>query len=1178
MPTPENSKSLSINKHHLTLLLFAVLSIVPVVRLLTQIYLKGDANVFTGNLDAFEDYFLLWGEDKLGTPDTIRLWILFPLGVFYHLLNFLGASPNIMQAAYISLSFFIGLVSFAYLASTLFGLSRTHIPVVVGAIFYMYNPVSVQMTGGRFQFLIAYSLLPLFFALFIRFMRSTRWRLVPLMGLLLSFIFGPNFVFGAVALFVCGIYVVFMHLTSLKRLAVGVGGLLLTTLVALVLSAWWLVPLVSISFFDAGAASDVLTSESFYNRDTSITNVLRGLGDWSFFAKHLGQPYFSYSNAYVSNILVVIGTLVPLGLMFYAVANAPNRTLRKLIGLFVASIILTLLVIGGTHPDWPTSGLFTYMFDAVPQLLIFRNTYKFAMVLILMLALIAVLSLKILEHNGHKRIAYALVPLLFIPAFPILQNVVTQDLNLVRDYPEYWKQATVALNQNDDVDRVLFLPDQYFSVYNWDDEATNLGGQFESSLLDAAVVQNTCDGCARKKSAELIERLVQNYDRPGFSKALQLASITTLVLRNDYATNYYPNIDKVEKVNDALITTEGIKFEESFGELDVYSTEDPLDMIYSPEYLIKTAPTDFFNVFSTFQPDANIALVEEQSELPADSFNRYRSLFYNYDDVVVDERSISETITIDEELGDVELTLDNPDALLNRDNGSAEITINQTSSGSAEQNETIGPLNIENELDEPSSFLFGENLVKTQVLPEDRSYEVGNCRNNSGETELQAITVYEELLDQTVVDISGDRDMACISFGVEELEQDTEFIVDLGYKVLDGGYFGYCLSFDGRRCDQTEIIDDTTQDWQRFNTLFRTDRSNDYKSTRIFIYAPAIYGEPSRVQYQAPAVRKVIRKPTTSITTGASGDISISADLDVGDTQFVPDNDFELDAWVTGERSCALVQDNSRYTSDIVRQDDTNILRLESVNTTACASSERFSIENSSTYVIEIESRVVSGTDWGYCVFSGLSCIATDTITVEDDQWRTTRFLFDGVPSEKNLNLYLYSSRNTNDSEVEFRSASIRRVASHQIPRFSTTNQTTKRITPITLENIVKHDSTRYEMELSMPKTGFGALVFQQSFSEGWRLNINGVALPEQTHFTANSFANAWAIDAQSVCDLTSCRVDGESVYFLGELRFYPQQYARGALIASIASHGAVGLLLLWQVVGIYRSRRSTAE
>ena len=268
--------------------------------------------------------------------------------------------------------------------------------------------------------------------------------------------------------------------------------------------------------------------------------------------------------------------------------------------------------------------------------------------------------------------------------------------------------------------------------------------------------------------------------------------------------------------------------------------------------------------------------------------------------------------------------------------------------------------------------------------------------------------------------------------------------------------------------------------------------------------------------------------------------------------------------------------DNSTYKTSQRQEDGRDVLRLEAVNTTACSSSPRFEIENSSAHVVSIEARVIKGGSWAYCIYSGRSCISKKSIEAPDNDWHKYYFLFDGLPSERGLNLYLYSSQETNDSVVDFRDTSIRTVLSHSLPRFSTTNQEQKTVDVLGMDNIKKLTSSDYKMNLSLPRSGSGVLVFQQSFSPAWHLNIGGYTVAEGSHFTANSYANGWLVDAKDICQHVTCSGSGDTLSFDVTMSFAPQKYGRVATLVSVGVTTMVGVgIASLTLLPIWRKRRS---
>ncbi len=582
----------SIKNKYFIFLIFIIFSIIPFFSIINKLITQNSADFFIKNSYSIFNAFYTWDSAIFGSNSVNSIWVLFPLNsIYYFLNNFIGITPNITQFFVLSFLFLVGFISFYILIKELFNSEKINkVAIFIGSLFFIYNLYTIISLSGSFFLIIPYVFLPLQLYLFIKGVKSNQLvKYSVLLGFVNFLTFGVNLVFAVISVFLLisyGLWNIFIVKEIQLRKFIKFGFLSFITTLCLI--AWWLIPLIYGSFIDKEAVQYVLSSEKFYNIDTSVINIFRNLGYWGFFSMHKGIPYREYASLYRNNPIVILSTfIIPIFIftMLFFLSKIKEGKQKKKILFFYTIIIILFPFIGGSYKSWPTSNLMQWLFENIPLFSIFRNTYKWTSIIVFFYAIIITLFLNYIlnfkKYKTYKKILlnYVLPLLLFIiiliNAFPFSMNKTFLEKTKVKEIPKYWYDSSTYINNNldENKNRILSLPNQYFPIFLWENNVKTLPSSIANSFFKVPTVSNITKGSGQPYSTEMIEFIFNNLKSKDIDKLLGLTGISHILQRNDYYSDYY-GVEKPEEIKEIISKYHNIFILKRFGKLDFYQMKN----------------------------------------------------------------------------------------------------------------------------------------------------------------------------------------------------------------------------------------------------------------------------------------------------------------------------------------------------------------------------------------------------------------------------------------------------------------------------------------------------------------------------------------------------------------------------------------------------------------------------
>jgi len=354
-------------------------------------------------------------------------------------------------------------------------------------------------------------------------------------------------------------------------------------------NAFWLIPLVY-SLSGGGGSGNVLPGfqkaalswlDGLSTR-TSLLNVMRLQGAWTWETGFGFDLYDPYSVKYLENPVFIIGSFIFPLLAFAAPFIYPRIDKTK---FFVILAIIGIMGGAGTHR--PTGPLYEIIFETVPLMWLVRSPwYKFSFLTTFSFGVLFSITIgwvvsryrnrdtkgkffkTLLSHLHLIMVGFTLVyasPLLLGEMFPDERK--TLPLQRVR-IPEYSTKMIEYINENDDDWRILSLPT--FTSFHQND----WGFYGFRSLVFHGSSANVIE---KKPLNPIISRLYDafiNRNLEVYSGLIRQLRIDHILYEEDAWNGYFSSPIEHKHNNKFINSMEGIEVEKRFGKWTLYKLTD----------------------------------------------------------------------------------------------------------------------------------------------------------------------------------------------------------------------------------------------------------------------------------------------------------------------------------------------------------------------------------------------------------------------------------------------------------------------------------------------------------------------------------------------------------------------------------------------------------------------------
>lgn len=853
---------------------------IPFVRLMGMHIVTGFTDLFVINRNTLDTLWFAWKTFTFGESGAMAVWRIFPMDSYYHVLNIVfGITPSITHSLFLYLISLLGFGSF-YLASRELFPGQSRFVYLLGSFAFTFNVYSMLNLSSTFMFALCYYALPLQIFLTLKALRSSKMTHYVILLALVNFAtFGVNLAIAAIATLIILLTVLvelFAQGESKKFLRLMKFGLAVSG-ATLLLIAWWLLPMLGSVLGDKKSTGYTLASETFNGLDSTPQNILRYLGDWSFFGGYKGEPYHVFSPMFKENPLIIATSYVPMALVLVGIVYFVNfppkqRNAKIYIWFFIVLVIVLAPVIGNTNDAWVTSGAMQWIFDNVPYAMAFRSTYKFMGLFVLCATMIqtALLGAVIQRWSNQgdllrrRALITSFAALVFINSAPMwIGNIYDQKVQIAR-LPEYWEQTASFVNEHVDQinDRILLLPDQYFPVFSWDGERKTFPSDFTEIIFKPAVTHGTCRGCTSYYASELLKFIFTNLSEQDAPRLLGLVNISHLLQRDDYDYEYY-NQPSPQQMKETINSYAGVRSAYENGPLHLYSMPESntTGRIYSPERV--DVVESFEGLLSRYRGDkessgknafaTTTTIGEQDISILTKFINQYIELF-RPDASVVNNGIVSQRIDIIKE-GEYELMNNSTSPML-----SSSYTLRDSKNNATREIKPAQVLQLER-----GQYTLEADFSKTgRELVANGNFsdglwqsEVGNCSFENPNAKLSMEKVQVGNGGKLGVQLSADSDMACLHSEKTAIDGRSNYVLSLDYRIIQGDVAKVC-AWDGSKClNRTTDLRAVSNSWQHLELPVTPSPNSKYM--QMYLYAPAklLDKQISKVQYSDISLRQI---------------------------------------------------------------------------------------------------------------------------------------------------------------------------------------------------------------------------------------------------------------------------------------------------------------------------------
>jgi arabinofuranan 3-O-arabinosyltransferase len=477
---------------------------------------------------------------------------LWPVGPFFWLGHALGVPAWVVQRSWWALLLVVAFLGCVRLAGAL-GIGSPATRLVAG-VAYALSPRVLSVLGAISVEALPLAVLPWVLLPLVGSGRSDR-KAAALSGVAVLCIGGVN---AAATLAVLPLPALYLVLTRRRRLlGWWAGAVVLAT-------AWWLLPLLVLGRY-AYPFLDEIENAGITTQVTTVTNALRGTGQWLAYLVVHGAPRWPAGFEIATSALPVLGTAVVAG-----IGLAGLTRLRSHRWLLVSVLLGTaVLAVGhaGTLTS-PVAGEVRQLLDG--PLNAFRNVHKFDPLIRLPLALGLAHALTLRPSLPRlPRLAPAVAAAvglgLVATAAPVWGGTLAPEHGYAA-LPGYWRDTAAWLDQHAGParGRALLEPAANFGDYQWGsptDEPLQALARSPWAVRDS--VPLGAPGATRLLDA-VEARLATGQPSPVLAAVLARAGVRYVVLRNDIDPDRAGS-ERPAVVRAALAGSPGLSLAAAFG-------------------------------------------------------------------------------------------------------------------------------------------------------------------------------------------------------------------------------------------------------------------------------------------------------------------------------------------------------------------------------------------------------------------------------------------------------------------------------------------------------------------------------------------------------------------------------------------------------------------------------------
>lgn len=552
--------------------------------------------------------FHAWSANDLGQQVNGSTITYLPIALLYAGLHSVGLPMLQIQQVWFGLVMAGSAVGMLALYRCLWS-DPSPLRAMAAGFLYGFSPYMLLNLKGASVLLIPYAVLPWLCLEVILVVRHHRIRHIVgsvIFGAILAP--GVNPPLNALMFFAVGV-VAIGELVRQRWSRDSVTWLVVAGMLVLAGSMWWIGPFVN--GVRAGGASsyfvtDPLTMDA---ANSSFRAVLRLTGLWALYQGWGGTPYYPSQSYLLSTTIVVQSLLAPV-IAFVVMRRFWTDIRVKVLAVLVLVAVPLAVSIYPVGHSGLTGQLYLWAYTHIFIFRAFRSTYKLVWLLAFSYSLLVPKSLLwVFRRQTHEGLAAvwkgamlaAVTGLVVVYTMPFARGEVFPASYRIGTIPSYWYQASKWLDQQPGPGRVLFLPTQGFSDYNWG----NPSGDIASLLMHRPEITPTLGVGFNSQTQKLLSLLADEASTKtssSFAKALSLLGVRYVVQRNDVNWRYSGS-PSPKQMQAFLNAQPSLKLVATFGKLEIYEAIRPSHSQVGVASAVETVVSDqgFSSSLNTWQ-------------------------------------------------------------------------------------------------------------------------------------------------------------------------------------------------------------------------------------------------------------------------------------------------------------------------------------------------------------------------------------------------------------------------------------------------------------------------------------------------------------------------------------------------------------------------------------------------
>jgi hypothetical protein len=604
-----------LKKHIIPILSFFISTLLIIVWFKNGMMLaKAEEGLPFYNLErTFNVYKDVYIDTDLGKESPLELSRI-PILIVLSWLQKVGFSSWMIEATLYWFLIFTPLTMLPLLINELFPRVDKRVGLIT-ALFYLFNIFTLTQVWNRFvlSLIFLWSYLPLFLYTWVKILKERKAINLVWFGIS-SILFSTSFVIlspAATIWVVAGIVSVTIILKYREKLMLFYA--LLGFFVWLVINMWWIRPVWSFhGLLNSGSYTTEanLLSLTQVSKYFDINNVL------TLTQKYQMGELIKYLSFYKSENVTLLFTII---FLIVAVGISKAISEKKYIS-FVILFILGLIICKGTSSPFGKE-LYTFLFNQLPLLAVFRNPYeKFGSAFLLPYSFFFAYGVITISALFGRRDYYiSLICCLIFCVYlmnPIWTGKMFENTSHV-SAPTYYETADKYIKENSSQgDRIYHLPwlaaDGILTDWNYKGEEPS------AFLFDNSSISRNLYGSIFGNIYDLIGRPEIEINK-NYPKLLSLLGIKYIILHNDYLkTQDY--LETADDIRAHMSTWRDIKHISNVGKLEIYKLDDTIssavDRIYFGTELVRAKDLkegiDYI-LKTNFEIGKNILFVENQN-------------------------------------------------------------------------------------------------------------------------------------------------------------------------------------------------------------------------------------------------------------------------------------------------------------------------------------------------------------------------------------------------------------------------------------------------------------------------------------------------------------------------------------------------------------------------------------